>query len=64
MSPPGRRARRATAIPGSAEFVALVHRLGGRVAVVTNRHEGICPATLRNLEALGIRPDAVLCGAE
>ena len=51
----------ATAIPGSTEFVALVRRLGGRVAVVTNRHEGICPATERNLEALGIRADVVLC---
>lgn len=54
----------ATAIPGSAEFVALVHRLGGRVAVVTNRHQGICPATTRNLESLGIRADVVLCEAE
>lgn len=51
----------APAIPGAVEFVALVRRLGGRVAVVTNRHEGICPATVRNLAALGIRPDAVLC---
>ncbi|HUG41147.1 MAG TPA: HAD family acid phosphatase [Longimicrobiales bacterium] len=54
----------ATAIPGSAEFVALVHRLGGRVAVVTNRHQGICPATVANLHALGIRPDVVLCETE
>lgn len=54
----------ATAVPGSAGFVALVHRLGGRVAVVTNRHEGICPATIRNLHALGIRPDVVLCETE
>lgn len=51
----------ATAIPGSDTFVALVHRLGGRVAVVTNRHDGLCPATIRNLHALGIRPDVVLC---
>lgn len=54
----------ATAIPGSDEFVALVHRLGGRVAVVTNRHEGLCPATVRNLHALGIQPDVVLCETE
>lgn len=51
----------ATAIPGSAAFIALVHRLGGRVAIVTNRHAGICPATESNLEALGIRADVVLC---
>ena len=51
----------ATAVPGAPEFVALVHRLGGRVAVVTNRHQGICEATLRNLHGLGIRPDVVLC---
>lgn len=51
----------AGAIPGAADFVALVQRLGGRVAVVTNRHEGLCPATIRNLAALGIRPAVVLC---
>lgn len=51
----------AEAVPGSVEFTHLVHRLGGRVAVVTNRHEGICPPTRRNLEALGARADVVLC---
>lgn len=51
----------ASAIPGSAGFIALVHRLGGRVALVTNRHAGICPATESNLEKLGIDADVVLC---
>jgi 5'-nucleotidase (lipoprotein e(P4) family) len=48
-------------IPGAADFIALVERLGGRVAVVTNRDEDLCPATRRNLAELGVRPAVVLC---
>ena len=52
---------RATATPGAAEFVRAVHRLGGLVIVVTNRVESRHrAATLRNFEALGMVPDAML----
>lgn len=50
-----------TALPGAAEFVRRVHALGGRVAVVTNREEQVCPETRGNLDRLGIRVDIVLC---
>lgn len=53
--------REATAIPGAAGFVAAIHRLGGKVAVVTNRYENECQATRENLIQVGIRFDVVLC---
>lgn len=55
------REEAATAVPGAAGFVALVRELGGHVAVVTNRHQGICPETRDNLQALRLRVSAVLC---
>jgi 5'-nucleotidase (lipoprotein e(P4) family) len=51
-------------VPGAAGFIALVHELGGRVAIVTNRDEELCPATWSNLAALGVRPAALLCETE
>ncbi len=48
-------------VPGAAAFIARVQELGGRVAIVTNRDADLCPATRRNLDALGIRPAVVLC---
>lgn len=51
----------APAIPGSVEFTRLVKSMGGHVAVVTNRHAGLCPATERNLRDVGARFDVVLC---
>jgi 5'-nucleotidase (lipoprotein e(P4) family) len=54
-----RQAARAT--PGSVEFTRLVHGLGGRVAVVTNRDDELCPDTRENLRRLGITFDVVLC---
>ena len=54
----------APAIPGAVEFTRLVKSLGGHVAVVTNRHEGLCPATERNLREVGARFDVVLCETE
>ncbi len=48
-------------IPGAAEFIHRGQGLGGRVALVTNRDQRLCPATERNLRALGIRPAVVLC---
>lgn len=57
------RRRAAAAVPGAAGFIALVRGLGGRVAIVTNRDEVLCPDTRENLMALGIDVDAVLCRA-
>jgi 5'-nucleotidase (lipoprotein e(P4) family) len=51
-------------VPGADAFIDRVQELGGRVAIVTNRDEELCPATRRNLEALGIRPAVVLCEKE
>jgi 5'-nucleotidase (lipoprotein e(P4) family) len=52
---------KATALPGAAAFLTLVRELGGRIAIVTNRDDEVCPATRRNMEALGLVSDAVLC---
>ncbi len=51
----------AGAVPGAVEFIHLVQSLGGRVVIVTNRDQRLCPATKRNLVALGVRPAVVLC---
>ena len=51
----------APALPGAVSFTSLVHQLGGRVIIVTNRAEALCPDTRRNLDNAGIKADAVLC---
>jgi 5'-nucleotidase (lipoprotein e(P4) family) len=56
----GREAR-APALPGSAEFIAHVKSLGGRVVIVTNRVAALCDPTRENLRKLGIMVDAVIC---
>lgn len=58
------REEAAPALPGAVEFVSLVRDLGGRVAVVTNREMVVCEETRRNLAAVGVHADAVLCRAE
>lgn len=58
------REEAAAAQPGAARFIELVRGLGGRVAIVTNRDEPVCDATRRNLAALVIEVDVVLCQAE
>jgi len=55
------REEAATAQPGAPGFIELVRSLGGRVAIVTNRDEEVCDATRRNLAALSIAVDVVLC---
>ena len=55
------REERADALPGAAEFISRVRGLGGRAVIVTNRDDEICEPTRRNLDALGIEVDAVLC---
>jgi 5'-nucleotidase (lipoprotein e(P4) family) len=53
--------REAQAFPGAIEFLEEVHALGGKIAVVTNRREPLCPATRDNLRQEGVPFDVVLC---
>lgn len=55
------REEAARALPGAVEFTRLVKDLGGRVAIVTNREMVVCPQTRRNLAAVGVPADVVLC---
>lgn len=55
------REEAATALPGAVHFTQRVRAAGGRVAVVTNRDEEVCEPTRRNLRAVGIAFDVVLC---
>ncbi len=41
-------------VPGAQEFITFVHKKGGRVAFITNRHEGVREATQSNLDAHGL----------
>jgi 5'-nucleotidase (lipoprotein e(P4) family) len=54
----------AEALPGAAAFTRRVHELGGRVAIVSNRDEALCPPTRENLRAVGVAADVVLCRPE
>lgn len=51
----------APAVPGGAEFTRTVHRLGGKVVIVTNRDDRYCAATRENIRADSIEADLVLC---
>ncbi|HET7463834.1 MAG TPA: HAD family acid phosphatase [Longimicrobium sp.] len=51
----------APATPGAVDFTRLVHELGGRVAIVTNRDDPVCPQTRENLRKVGIAFDVALC---
>ena len=55
--------RRAEArpLPGAPQFLARVRALGGRIDLVSNRDEEVCDATRRNLDAVGLPYDQVLC---
>ena len=55
------RERAAPAVPGAPEFTQAVQRQGGRIAIVTNRDQAVCPDTEANLRAAGIAVDVVLC---
>lgn len=57
------RREAAPAIPGAAGFLAAVRRLGGRIAIVTNRGEEVCDETRSNLRKVGLVYDVVLCGS-
>ena len=51
----------APAIPGAPEFAKLVHSLGGRIVIVTNRSQAECEPTRANLQQAEIDADMVLC---
>lgn len=51
----------ATALPGAVAFTRVVHQLGGRVVIVTNREIALCDATRENLRTVSIEADLVLC---
>ncbi len=55
------REERARALPGATAFIHRVQELGGRAVIVTNRDDEICEPTRRNLEALRIEVDLVMC---
>ncbi|HEX6629963.1 MAG TPA: HAD family acid phosphatase [Gemmatimonadaceae bacterium] len=57
------RREAAPALPGAAAFTDRVRALGGRVVIVTNRAPEVCEPTRRNLRAVGIAADLVLCGS-
>lgn len=51
----------APALPGATAFLEHVRARGGRIAVVTNRNVGECPATEENFRNEGIPFDVILC---
>ncbi len=51
----------APALPGAADFIRFARELGGRVVIVTNRDDAVCPATRENLARLEVTVDLVLC---
>jgi 5'-nucleotidase (lipoprotein e(P4) family) len=55
------REEKAGALPGAAAFLTLVRELGGRIAIVTNRDDVVCDETRRNMQALALVSDVVLC---
>jgi 5'-nucleotidase (lipoprotein e(P4) family) len=55
------RRREATPLPGAAAFLARVHQLGGRIAIVTNRLESECTDTITVFKARALVFDAMLC---
>lgn len=52
--------KKATALPGTVDFTKLVHELGGKVIVITNRDEVNREATFENLKEVGIEADAFI----
>lgn len=55
------RSKKATALPGAADFINRVRALGGKVVIVTNREANVCPETEQNLRSVGLNVDQVLC---
>lgn len=55
------RRKAAPALAGAPAFIRAAKEMGGRVVIVTNRDEAVCPETRENLRTLAIDVDAVLC---
>ncbi len=53
--------KQAPPLPGSVAFLRRVRELGGRIAIVTGRHESLCPSTEDNFRAFSIPFDVILC---
>jgi 5'-nucleotidase (lipoprotein e(P4) family) len=53
--------QKAPPVPGAVGFLTTVHRLGGRIAIVTNRDHDLCPDTEENFHRYGIPYDLMLC---
>lgn len=53
--------RAATPLPGAAAFLAHVHDLGGRIAIVTNRRQSECEDTIAVFRQHALQYDAMLC---
>jgi 5'-nucleotidase (lipoprotein e(P4) family) len=51
----------AVPLPGAAAFLARVHALGGRIAIVTNRPQSVCPDTEAFFRAHNLPFDVMLC---
>jgi 5'-nucleotidase (lipoprotein e(P4) family) len=53
--------REATPLPGASAFLARVHELGGRIAIVTNRLDSECADTIALFRTHALTFDAMLC---
>lgn len=53
--------REATPLPGVAMFLTRVRQLGGRIAIVTNRFQSVCPDTEAVFARYQLVYDAMLC---
>jgi 5'-nucleotidase (lipoprotein e(P4) family) len=53
--------REAGAQPGAHDFLARVHALGGKIAIVTNRAQSECPDTQAVFQAHDLAYDVILC---
>ena len=53
--------REATPLPGATRFLERVVKLGGHIAIVTNRKDALCADTRANLAAEQVPHDVVLC---
>ncbi len=51
----------APALPGAVPFLERARALGGKIAIVTNRSQGDCPATEADFRDHGIPYDLMLC---
>ncbi|HKI85337.1 MAG TPA: HAD family acid phosphatase [Thermoanaerobaculia bacterium] len=48
-------------LPGALEFLQRVRELGGKIAIVTNRHQELCPVTRADFDKYHIPYDVILC---